>query len=138
MNELVYRLFLFNEQGWSIYGTLRLRYLPPEAAAPVAAAADLPSAIPQQTTIELGVAPVEGTVSIPLLYGLRTVPITGIALISPVSLFSYLLSSTGSAPSVGMQVLLLGGQDLTGNLIWRDQFREYVFGLLVTPLQANI
>lgn len=136
MNELFYRLFLFNEQGWSIYGTLRLRYLPPEARA--AAPGALASQLAQQSTIELGAVPVEGSVTIPLLYGLRSVPIAGIALISPVSLFCYLLSSTGSEPSVAMQVLLLGGQDLTGNLIWRDQSREYVFGMLVMPMQANI
>jgi hypothetical protein len=147
MDEIIYSLLLKTAPGLALLGTLRYRYsssnpvhaagedlAPPPAQAAIGAVL---TQAQQQTTIELTAYQVDGSVSIPLLSGLRPVPQTGLALVAflgpPITTVT---SSTEPARTVYMQFNQLDELHIAGGLVWRPgEPGELIFSMLGTRLQ---
>ena len=147
MDEIIYSLLLKTAPGLALLGTLRYRY---SSTNPVqAAGADL-AAVPvhadigavltqvqQQTRLDLTAYQVDGSVSMPLLTGLRPVPQTGLALVAflgpPITTVT---SSTEPARTLYMQFNQLDELHIAGGLVWRPgEPGELIFSMLGTRLQ---
>lgn len=125
MEEIIYRLLLTGAQGLTLFGTLRLRVLPQLAATLDGA---LPSAAPLAVALAaaqpLGTAtfvavPLQGTLSVPLLTGLRSVPLNGVLLLSPAAGLAYDMSSADPARPLLLKFNNLDGVRIAGGVSWR-------------------
>ncbi|MET0319975.1 MAG: hypothetical protein ABW069_04535 [Duganella sp.] len=139
MDEIVYSLLLKTAPGLAVLGTLRYRFSSTNPANPVGAdVASVLSQVQQQTTLELTAFQIDGSVTIPLITGLRPVPITGIALITflgpPVTT---LASSTDPARNLFLQFNQLDNNHIGGGLVWRPgEPGQLIFSVLGTQLPA--
>ena len=144
MEDYIYNLFLTSEQGWSLFGTLRIQ-IPPftaDGGAPVMRAA--PYAPSLQTapvdalapaTAELTPIPITGSLSVPLLSLFRQVPLRGTLYGTAAGIFTFVLDSGNARPAVGLQMTPFGSEDYGGFLVWStSNFSELVFSLLARPL----
>lgn len=135
MEDEIYNLFLTSEQGWSLYGTLRLRRIEPDT---MTGSVRLPAAASEAlvpVTQELVPVPIEGEISLPLLAVFRQVPLRGIAFATAAGLFSFALDSGNARPSVGIQLFPFGSPDLGGFVIWgSSNYSELVFSVLARQL----
>ncbi|MET0266355.1 MAG: hypothetical protein ABW202_12120 [Duganella sp.] len=136
MDEVVYNLLLKSASGLALLGTLRYRLT---STQPVEqATGDIQTLLAQaqqQATIDLSVFQVEGSVAIPLLTGLRTVPIAGIALVSFIAPLTTLVSSADPARNLFFQFHDLDSDHVAGGLVWRPgEPGELVFSALGTRL----
>lgn len=135
MQDDIYNLFLTNEQGWSVYGTLRLRLVQPLTDGGSVRLPPLLGEALVPATQELTPIPVEGAISVPLLLPFREVPLRGIAFATPIGLFSFALDSGNARPSAAIQLFPFGSPDLGGFLIWSTgHFGELVFSTLARQL----
>ena len=143
MDEVIYNLLLKTAQGLTLLGTLRYRLTSTQPAHGGASAlptgADLPallSHVQQQSTTELFVYQVEGSVTVPLVTGLTPVPIAGIALFAligpPVTTIT---SSAEPARNLFFQFNQLDNEHIAGGLVWRPgEPGELIFSALGTQL----
>jgi hypothetical protein len=135
MEDTIYNLFLTSEQGWSLYGTMRLRIRFDDGSA---AMPPLVSALPQPLTQLVQPNPVEGDISIPLLTLFRRVPLRGLAYGTAAGLFSIVVDSGAAWPRLGLQLFFLGGEDLCGPLVWgASNFNDSAFSVLARQLPAQ-
>lgn len=134
MEDTIYSLFLTSEQGWSLYGTLRLRLRFPDAAATGSNA--LPPMVRealQPSLQELTPIPLEGELSVPLLSPFRQVPLTGVAYGTAAGLLSLAADSGAARPRAGIQ--LFPFSEDAGVLIWgATAYSELVFSVLARQL----
>jgi len=147
MDEIIYSLLLKTAPGLALLGTLRYRFASTNPAN--AANADAPAApadadfgavltqAQQQTPIELTAFQVDGSVAIPLITGVRPVPITGIALVTflgpPITTIT---SSTDPTRNLFLQFNQLDERHIAGGLVWRPgEPGELIFSVLGTRLQ---
>lgn len=148
MDEIIYSLLLKTAPGLALLGTLRYRFdstNPADGADRPAepAEADIGAVLTQaqqQTPIELTAFQVDGSVTIPLITGLRAVPITGIALVTflgpPITTIT---SSTDPARNLFLQFNQLDERHIAGGLVWRPgEPGELIFSVLGTRLQLPI
>lgn len=135
MEDEIYNLFLTSEQGWSLFGTLRLRRIDPDTST---GSVRLPAQATEAlvpVTQELVPVPVEGEISLPLLAAFRQVPLRGIAFATAAGLFSFALDSGNARPSAGIQLFPFGSPDLGGFVIWgSSNYSELVFSVLARQL----
>jgi hypothetical protein len=144
MDEIIYSLLLKTAPGLALLGTLRYRFdstNPANATPPTEpAGADFDSLLTQaqqQTPIELTAFQVDGSVTIPLITGLRPVPITGLALVTflgpPITTIT---SSTDPTRNLFLQFNQLDERHIAGGLVWRPgEPGELIFSVLGTRLQ---
>jgi hypothetical protein len=151
MDEIIYSLLLKTAPGLALLGTLRYRFdstNPANASTPTEPAeADFGSLLTQaqqqlqqQTPIDLTAFQVDGSVTIPLITGLRPVPITGIALVTflgpPITTIT---SSTDPTRNLFLQFNQLDENHIAGGLVWRPgEPGELIFSVLGTRLQLPV
>jgi len=135
MEDEIYNLFLTSEQGWSLFGTLRLRRIEADMST---GSVRLPAQATEAlvpVTQELVPVPVKGNISLPLLAPFRRVPLRGIAFATAAGLFSFALDSGNTRPSAGIQLFPFGSPDLGGFVIWgSSNYSELVFSVLARQL----
>ena len=141
MDEIIYRLLLKTGLGLALLGTLRYRLSSLQPANPAGTdVAALLSQVQQQNTFDLTVYGIEGSVSIPLLTGLRPVPISGIllnAFLGPP--ITTLASSTDPTRNLFVQFNPLDNNHIGGGLAWRPgEPGELIFALLGTQIQPPV
>lgn len=137
MDDDIYTLLLTSGQGWSLVGSLRVRYL-------AEGAARLGGVIPavggeqlQPANLELAVAALEGSIAVPLLSGWRQVALNGIGYGTAAGLFSIVLGNTSGQPAVAVQLFPLPTptDELAGSVVWdTGSFGELVLSVLATRL----
>lgn len=138
MEDDIYNLFLTSEQGWSLFGTLRLRLAQPAASGGSVRLPPLLGEALVPATQELTPIPITGSISIPLLLPFRAVPLRGIAFATPIGLFSLALDSGNARPSAGIQLFPFGSPDLGGFVIWgATPYTELVFSALARQLPRS-
>lgn len=139
MEDTFYNLFLTSEQGWSLYGSMRLRIRFDDGSAGGGAALPpLLSAPPPALTQTVQPNPVEGDISIPLLTLFRRVPLRGLAYGTAAGLFSIVVDTGAAGPRLATQLFFLGGQDLGGPLVWStSNFSELAFSVLARQVPAQ-
>lgn len=135
MEDDIYNLFLTSEQGWSLFGTLRLRLAQPLTSGGSLRVPPLLDAALVPATQELTPLPITGSISIPMLLPFRAVPLRGIAFATAAGLFSIALDSGNARPSAGIQLFPFGSPDLGGFLVWgTSAYSELVFSALARQL----
>lgn len=144
MEEIIYSLLLKTAPGLALLGTLRYRFdntNPANTNTPTEPAeADFSALLTQaqqQTPIELTAFQVDGSVTIPLITGLRPVPITGLALVTflgpPITTIT---SSTDPTRNLFLQFNQLDERHIAGGLVWRPgEPGELIFSVMGTRLQ---
>jgi len=139
MDEIIFNLLLTGRTGLSLPGTLRFRFTDLDALAPAADLAALLAKAAQPVSIEVAVFQLEGTLSVPLLTGVRPVPLAGVALGTAAGSVGFILSSTDPARRLDLLFNLLDLQTIAGGMVWRrGQFGELVFSLLGTQLALGL
>jgi hypothetical protein len=135
MNETIFNLLLTGEGGVALFGTLRFAVA--DTAPPVAAALPVALGAPQPLgLVTVGVYPLQGSLSIPLLTGFGRVPLTGALLVTPAAGLAYVMS--GGEP--GRQAILkfnnIDGARIAGGVQWRygDAGASLVLSFLGTRL----
>ena len=135
MEDEIYNLFVTSEQGWSLFGTLRLRRIEPDASTGSVRLPAQASEALVPVTQELVPVPIEGEISLPLLAAFRQVPLRGIAFATAAGLFSFALDSDNTRPSAGIQLFPFGSPELGGFVIWgSSNYSELVFSVLARQL----
>lgn len=133
MDEIIYNLLLTGRSGLSLPGTLRFRFTDLDALAPAVDVAALLAKAAQPVSIEVAVFQLEGALSVPLLTGVRPVPLAGFALATAAGAVGFVLSSTDPARRLDILFNLLDLQTIAGGMVWRrGQFGELVLSLLGT------
>lgn len=131
MEDEIYNLFLTSEQGWSLFGTLRLRRVEADTSTGSVRLPELSEEALVPVTQELTPVPVAGELSVPLLAPFQQVPLRGIAFATAAGLFSFALDSGNARPSAGIQLFPFGSPDLGGFLVWGStNLGELVFSVL--------
>lgn len=140
MDELAYyTLLLRTAQGLTLLGTLRFQVVATEPLDRSPAGTEqLLAQAQQQSTTELFVYPMEGSINIPLLTGLAPVPLEGTAWFPLIGPFvTAFLSSTDQRFNVGMQLYELDPEHICGGLVWRSgESGELTFSLLGTLVRV--
>lgn len=135
MEDDIYNLFLTSEQGWSLFGTLRLRLTQPLTSGGSLRLPPLLDAALAPATQQLTPLPITGSISIPLLLPFRAVPLRGIAFATPAGLFSFALDSGNARPAAGIQLFPFGSPDLGGFVVCgTSAYSELVFSALARQL----
>lgn len=135
MDEVIYDLLLTSRYGLTLLGTLRYGYANPqdEVARGGDFAAMLAEAL-QRPSFEFAAFALKGTLSVPLLNGFRSVPITGVALVSPAAPLTTLFTSAGPSRPIDLQFNSFDLREIFGGLMWRKgQPGQVLFSVLGTP-----
>lgn len=141
MDELIYTILIRTAQGLILPGTLRFRVLTNQ---PVARSGDGPvhlhTQAQQQSTVDLYVYPMEGSISIPLLTGVRPVPLNGVAWFPLIGPFvTGVLGETTPRFGLSMQLFELDPEHLCGGLLWRaGEPGALAFSLLGTQVRLPV
>ena len=139
MDEIIYSLLLTGRFGLSLPGTLRIRFTDLDALSRRVDVAAMLAAAPQPVTVEVAVFQLEGTLSVPLLTGVRPVPLRGVALGTAAGPIGVVLGSTDPARPVDVLFNLLDLQTIAGGVVWRrGRFGELVLSLLGTQLPTGM
>ena len=142
MSEAILKFLLTGGLGVSLPGTLRYDYADPEATAPdgdlAAMLAAMPAAASGRPRAQVKVVALAGTLSVPLLGGLKDLPLAGAALVTTAGPITTLLRSGAAGTRVDLHFNPIDFQNLAGGLIWRvGQPGQQVFSLLGKPLPAG-
>lgn len=136
MDEFVYSLLLKGTQGLTLLGTLRYHFTDLTAATRAHDIQALMGETINHPTIELFVVPAEGSISVPLLTGLKPVPIAGVGFGSPAGLLTVLFNSTDPKRGLGMQINPIDATHIGGGLVWKPgEPGTMVFSVLGTQLE---
>ncbi len=141
MDDIIYNLLLKSSVGLTLLGTLRYRFTDLDALTEMGngkredGIAGLMAEALQRPTVVVALFQLEGTLSIPLLSGLRAIPLQGLAFATPAGPVTTLLSSTDPQRGAGLQFNLLDNRHVAGGLSWRSgEPGELVFSVLGTQL----
>lgn len=144
MSVAILNLQLTGGLGLSLPGTLRYDYADPEATPPdgdwaaMLATAAAAAAAAGRPRAQVAVVALAGTLSVPLLGGLKDVPLTGVALVTTAGPITTLLRSGAGSPRIELHFNPIDFQNLAGGLIWRaSQPGHQVFSLLGKPLPVS-
>ena len=135
MDEVIYDLLLTSRYGLTLPGTLRYGLANPEDEALRGGdfAAMLAEAL-QRPSAEFAAFALKGTLSVPLLSGFRSVPITGVVLVSPAAPLTTLFTSADPLRPVDLQFNSFDLREIFGGLMWRQrQPGQVLFSVLGTP-----
>ena len=139
MDEIIYNLLLTGRFGLSLPGILRFRFTDLDALAPTVDVAAMLAAAGQPISIDVAVFQLAGTLSVPLLTGVRPVPLAGVAFGTAAGSIGVLLSSTDPARRLDLLFNLLDLQTIAGGMVWRrGQLGQMVFSLLGTQLALGM
>lgn len=132
MEEFVYNLLLKGTQGLALLGTFKYKLV---STMPLqkqdANVQALLSQVQQQSTIDLTVFQIDGSLAIPLLTGFKPVPLSGIVLVGPLVPVTAILSSTDPARNAFFQFSDLDSDHIAGGLGWRPgEPAELIFAAL--------
>lgn len=135
MSEAILKLWLTSGLGLSLPAILRYDYANPDQTAPDGDLAALLAAPVERPRAQVVVVPLVGTLSVPLLLGVKSVPLTGAALVTAAGPITTLFRSAGGSPRINLHFNRIDFQNLAGGLIWRvGQLGEQVFSILGQPL----
>ena len=139
MDEIAFNIILTSRFGLSLPGTLRLRFTDLDALMPNGDIGAVLAAMPQPVDIDVAVFQLVGTMSVPLLTGVRPVPVAGVGLATAAGPIGYVLAGTDPTRPLRLLFNNLDVQDIAGGLVWRaGQFGQQIFSLLGTQLPFGL
>lgn len=135
MDEFIYNLLLTGEQGLTLLGTLRYRFVEQATAVADGGVPAVLAEAQQIGTITVVALPVAGTISVPLLTGFSRVPISGLVLATAAGPVATLFGSNDPQRPLFTQFNQISSNRIAGGLLWRPgQPGELAFSMLGTQL----
>lgn len=139
MDEAIFNLLLTSKLGLSLPGTLRYQFADPEVEMPAGDFTAMLAESLERPRVQLSAFALKGTLSVPLLSGWGSVPITGTALVSPAAPLTTLFNGADRQRPVNLQFNSFNLRDIFGGLVWRQgQPGQIFFSVLGTPLPFGL
>lgn len=139
MDEVIYNLLLTTREGLSLPGTLRFDYAYPEEQQSSGDFARMLAESLRRPRIEVVSVPLKGMLSVALLDGMRSLPLSGFGLVTPAAPLTTLFTSEDPTRAINLQFNSFNLREIFGGLVWRQgQPGQLVFSLLGTPLPFGL